>query len=85
MVKDGLETLVPGVDFAALKDIEYQPFVRGVLEANPKNTITLSEMQLLWIALVHNVFKFECRCVKEAKANEVLIRNFNGHVSHTGN
>ncbi len=72
-MKDGIETLVPGVDFAALKDVKYRTFARGVLEANRTRTITLPEMQLLWDALVYRVFRFECDCAKEGKANEVLI------------
>ena len=83
LAKDGLETLVPGIEFAALEDIEYSTFVRGVLEANSKKIITLREMQLLWNAMVHNIFRFECRCVKEAKVNEVLVPNLDGHITLT--
>ena len=73
LVRHGLETLVPGIDFAALKDIGYRQFVRGVLEANPTRTITLPEMQLIWDAVVYKIYRFECGCAKEAKVNEVLI------------
>lgn len=76
LVKDGIETLLPGVDYVALKSIKYRAFVRSVLEANPARFITLAEMQLLWDATVHKVFRFECACAKESKANEVRIRTF---------
>ena len=82
-MKDGLETLVPGIEFAALKDIEYKEFVRKVLEANPTRILTLPDMQLIWDTIVHNVFAFECSCVKETKANEVIIHNFRCSTSRT--
>ena len=69
--KDEIETLVPGVDFNALKNIKYRTFVRAVLEASHPRMITLAEMQLIWDALVYKLFRFECACTKESKANEV--------------
>ncbi|CAF9941281.1 MAG: hypothetical protein ALECFALPRED_009052 [Alectoria fallacina] len=84
LVKDGLETLAPGIEFAALKDIKYKEFVRKIPEANPTRILTLPEMQLIWDATVHNVFAFECSCVKEAKANEILFHNFRWSTSRTG-
>lgn len=75
LAKDGIETLLPGVDYTALKSIKYRAFGRSVLEANLARSITLAEMQLLWDATVHKVFRFECACAKESKANEVLIRD----------
>ena len=80
LVKDEIETLVPGVDFAALKDVKYRTFVRPVLEANHPRMIMLAEMQLIWDALVYKLFRFECACTKESKANEVpypYLRRFN--------
>ena len=75
LVRNGIETLIPGVDHAALKDIQYRTFVRAVLEANWPRTITLTKMQLIWIALVYKLFRFECACAKESKANEVILRD----------
>ena len=80
-MKDGIETMVPGVDFTALKDIEYRTLVRGVLEANPTRILTLPEMQLIWDTVVYKVYRFECGCVKEAKVNEVLFLSFNGQTT----
>lgn len=71
LIKDGVETLVPGVDFSPLKDIEYRILVRGVLEANPTRSITLPEMQLIWDAIIYKVYRFECGCAKESKIIEV--------------
>lgn len=72
MVKDGLETLVPDIEFTSLKDVKYRPIVRGVLEANPTRTVTLPEMQLIWDAIVYKIYRFECGCAKEAKSIEVI-------------
>lgn len=44
--RDGIETLIPGVDFVALKDVQYRTLVRRVLDANPAKAITLAEMQI---------------------------------------
>ena len=73
-----METLLPNVDYVALRDVNYRTFVRAVLEANSPRQITLQEMQLIWDALVYKVFRFECACAKECKANEVsLYRRLN--------
>ena len=68
-----METLLPNVDYVALRDINYRTFVRAVLEANSPRQITLQEMQLIWDTLVYKVFRFECACAKEGKANEVFL------------
>ena len=82
LVKDGMETLVPNVDYVALRDIEYRTFVRAVLEANFPRQITLQEMQLIWDTLVYKILRFECACVKEGKAGEVsLSRTLNRFLS----
>ena len=72
-MKDDVEILIPGIDFARLTDLRYQDFVREVLQANPTRMIALPEMQLLWDTIVYKVFRFECSCVKEMKGNEVFI------------
>lgn len=71
LVKNGREILLPGIDFTRLTNVKYRTLVRQILEANQGSQITLPEMQLLWDAVVHKLFGFECACVKEAKANEV--------------
>ena len=83
LLKDGIETLLPGMDYAPLRSIKYRAFSRAVLEANQARNITLAEMQLLWDAMVHKVFRFECACAKESKANEVLAPNFRDSISFT--
>ena len=84
LVKGGIETLLPNVDYVALRDINYRTFARAVLEANSPRQIALQEMQLIWDTLVYNVFRFECDCAKEGKANEVrLCRLLNCFSSQT--
>lgn len=73
LVKGGIETLLPNVDYVALRDIKYRTFVRAVLEANLPRQITLQEMQLIWDTLVYKVFRLECAYAKEGKANEVVL------------
>ena len=65
MKKDGVETLVPGVDFVALEDISYHTIARRVLEANRPRIIRLAEMQLIWDAVGHLLIRFECSYLKE--------------------
>lgn len=45
--KGGVDTPVPGVDFAALEDVRYRSIVWRVLQTNPTRVITLPEMQLI--------------------------------------
>ena len=79
-----METLLPNVDYVALRDINYRNFVRAVLEANSPRQITLQEMQLIWDTLVYKVFRFECACAKEGKASEVFLsRRLNCFLSLT--
>ena len=84
LVKGGIQTVLPNVDLVALSDIKYRTFVRAVLEANSPRQITFQEMQLIWDTLVYKVFKFECACAKEGKANEVsLSSRFNRFLALT--
>ena len=65
--------MVPDVDFLGLKNLDFRVLARAVLAANPKRRITLSQMRLIWDAVVNEVFSFECGCAREAKLYEVTI------------
>ena len=78
ITKHGIETILPGVDYASLKDITYRKFVRDILEANFPTRVSLSDMQLIWDALVNVIFGFECSCLKERKASEVGTHEVKG-------
>ncbi len=66
-----LEVLIPSVGLRALKHVQYKTQVSQILEANPGIELPLSEMQLLWNAIVHKAFCFVCACERERKAMEV--------------
>lgn len=61
LVKEGVETLVPAVDLLALKDLNFRVLAQAVPAANPDRRITLSQMQLIWDAVVNEVFQLRVR------------------------
>lgn len=75
MENDNLVLLIPRILHSSIKYVNFKDMVRWVLEANPDQTIELSDMVLLWDAIIYVIYHFEHPTKQREKAREVCDCN----------